>query len=363
MILDRNGLVFRFIPPSEGLELLKMQPTLNGPQAGQWVQVLKKTYKGDVGYVLSTTSWGVELLLIPRLSPDVLDSKRKRSRTRADMARFDYETIIQLYHVKPALLDDNVYSFKKEMFEHGLIVKSYTFDSVSTPVSTIPLKPFCLFRASNHPKLMKSLSTFPRPLEWRFAEGDEVYIVDGSYPPSYKSGTISTLQEDSAELATDEGIICVRLVNVCKVIRAGDYVEVTGGIHKGQKGWVVNLILDTQVVEVVRVVDEEKPIPQSPEMFEVPANLLVRLTVPYIHGKQPGQADAIPQPERVPWIGTNVMITRGNMNKGSLGIVKDVLCHQSTPSGLRLVIQLTALDSTAPFRQLTVDYDHVLEAR
>src|SRR6267154_4135121 len=123
-----------------------------------------------------------------------------------------------------------------------------------------------------------------------------------------------------------------------------------------------NLIPHTQVVEVVRVVDEEKPMPQSPQMFEVPANLLVRLTVPYIHEKQPGQADAIPRPERVPWIGTNIIIIRGNMNKGYLSIVKDVLCHQSTPSGLRLVIQLTALDSTAPFRQLTVDYDHVLEA-
>jgi hypothetical protein len=124
-----------------------------------------------------------------------------------------------------------------------------------------------------------------------------------------------------------------------------------------------NLIPHTQVVEVVRVVDEEKPMPQSPQMFKVPANLLVRLAIPYIHGKQPGQVDTIPRPERVPWIGTNIIITHGNMNKGYLGIVKDVLCHQSTPSGLRLVIQLTALDSTAPFRQLTVDYDHVLEAR
>ena len=41
---------------------------------------------GDVGYVLSTTSLGLELLLVPHLSlPDQLGSKRKRF----TMALFD----------------------------------------------------------------------------------------------------------------------------------------------------------------------------------------------------------------------------------------------------------------------------------
>jgi hypothetical protein len=49
--------------------------------------------------------------------------------------------------------------------------------------------------------------------------------------------------------------------------------------------------------------------------------------------------------------------------KGHPGIIKDVVCNQPTPSGLRVVVQITSLDSTAPFKHIIVDYDHVVEAR
>ena len=103
--------------------------------------------------------------------------------------------------------------------------------------------------------------------------------------------------------------------------------------------------------------------PSSPQTFQVNLNVLRHTTVPVVLGvplKYPG---AIPRHERVPWIGTEIVIARGHGSKGRPGVVKDVLCHQLTPSGLRLVIQITSLDSNAPFTQLTVDYDHVLEAR
>ena len=98
-------------------------------------------------------------------------------------------------------------------------------------------------------------------------------------------------------------------------------------------------------------------------MFQVNLNLLRRATVPVVLGVPLKNPSAIPRPEQVPWIGTEVVIARGHGSKGYPGIVKDVLCNQSTPSGLRLVIQITSLDSNAPFTQLTLDFDHVLEAR
>ena len=98
-------------------------------------------------------------------------------------------------------------------------------------------------------------------------------------------------------------------------------------------------------------------------MFQVHLNLLRHATVPVVLGVPPKNPSAIPQNAKVSWVGTEVVIGRGHASKGYPGIVKDVLCNQSTPSGLRLVIQITSLDSNAPFRQVTLDFDHVLEVR
>jgi hypothetical protein len=66
----------------------------------------------------------------------------------------------------------------------------------------------------------------------------------------------------------------------------------------------------------------------------------------------------------VPWIGTDVIITKvGSPLKGYTGVVKDVLRGQDTASGLKIAIQLTRLDPTCPFMQIVVDYDHVAERR
>jgi hypothetical protein len=98
-------------------------------------------------------------------------------------------------------------------------------------------------------------------------------------------------------------------------------------------------------------------------MLQANLNVLRRTTVPVVLAVPPKNPGAIPRPEQVPWIGTEVVIGRGHGSKGRPGVVKDVLCNQSTPSGLRLVIQITWLDSNAPFKQLTLDFDQVLEAR
>jgi len=66
----------------------------------------------------------------------------------------------------------------------------------------------------------------------------------------------------------------------------------------------------------------------------------------------------------VPWIGTNVFITKvGSPLKGYMGVVKDVLRGQDTASGLKIFLQLTRLDPSSPFKTLVVDYDDVVEQR
>ena len=71
--------------------------------------------------------------------------------------------------------------------------------------------------------------------------------------------------------------------------------------------------------------------------------------------------DAIGQSEQVPWINKEIIVVKdGHAYRALKGIVKDVLCNQPTPSGLRLVVQM---NSIMAFRSITLDYDGVVEAR
>jgi hypothetical protein len=49
--------------------------------------------------------------------------------------------------------------------------------------------------------------------------------------------------------------------------------------------------------------------------------------------------------------------------KGYQGIVKTVLCKQPTKSGLRILVQLTHLDPSCPYKTVVLDYDDVIEAQ
>jgi hypothetical protein len=86
-------------------------------------------------------------------------------------------------------------------------------------------------------------------------------------------------------------------------------------------------------------------------------------TVPFLHTSTSSKADdSLSKADCVPWIGTHVVITKyGNPLKGYVGVVKDVLRGQDTASGLKIVIQLTRLDPSSPFRTTVVDYDDVVE--
>ena len=101
----------------------------------------------------------------------------------------------------------------------------------------------------------------------------------------------------------------------------------------------------------------------SRQTFQVQINVLKHSDAPNVLGLHLKHAGVIPPSERVPWINVEIVTARGHPMKGYPGIIKDVLCNQPTPSGLRVLVQITSLDSTAPHRNITLDYDHVVEAR
>jgi hypothetical protein len=88
-------------------------------------------------------------------------------------------------------------------------------------------------------------------------------------------------------------------------------------------------------------------------------------TIPFLHASSTLKADdSLSKADSVPWIGTNVIITKlGSPYKGYVGVVKDVLRGQDTDSGLKIVLQLTHLDPSSPFKTTVVDYDDVVEQR
>jgi len=104
------------------------------------------------------------------------------------------------------------------------------------------------------------------------------------------------------------------------------------------------------------------------QILEVHMNLLSQIDAPFVLSHSLNELASLPRgprlpkSDRVPWINTEIIITERHAMKTYRGIVTDVLCNQATPSGLRVVVQLTSYDPTSPFR-LTLDYDGVVEAR
>ena len=94
--------------------------------------------------------------------------------------------------------------------------------------------------------------------------------------------------------------VIVPWMAICKVMHIGDFVEVTGGLHKEQKGWVDEVDLYTQAVNIIRMVDEGKPFSDNVEvcpilnenpprsyslqMFQVNINLLKHSDAPTFLG-------------------------------------------------------------------------------
>ena len=346
------------------------------PEVGKWVRVQMGSYKGDVGYVESTDSSGVRLLLVPRILPPQPTQKRKRSPPRPTPKLFDPIAIKRVYRSEPISHAENIYTFNNCLFEHGLIIKTYDLHSISATVPSIPLSLFFLFRESGHPKVVASRTAFPRPFEREFSEGDEVYVRS-----SEKRGVITAVGPDSVEvdLVTGEGAVSVSWLDVRNVVSLGDFVEVTGGVYQGRTGWILGII--NCVGDIVKDPDAQEPsldnievghilgmsIPlfsYLPQTFSVHIDLLKRISEPFSHGTHRPRSNDIPQYDEVPWLETNITIAKqGHPLRTRPGIIKDVLCRQATSSGLKVQVELTTLDAVAPFRRIVLDYDDVVVTR
>jgi len=177
IVCCRTGIIWEQIDFKDWMKLLTMKDVETNVDVGKWVQVRRGTYKGDVGYVLASKSWGVRLLLVPCLPPPNLTGsnlKRKRSATAPEPALFNPNTVEHVYGTPAIKQDDGTYKFRGSIFSDGLIIKEFDFFSISLTSVFMSTSIFFIFQQSHHPTIL--VARFPCPAEWSFNEGDRVLI-------------------------------------------------------------------------------------------------------------------------------------------------------------------------------------------
>ncbi|KAF5381857.1 hypothetical protein D9757_008344 [Collybiopsis confluens] len=307
------------VPETDLRRCLTMPKSENQVFAGgQWVQIKRGLYQGDVGLVVddyrnSDSSTGVEVLVVPRLGLTDEDgpstsstSKRKRALPRP---------LPQLFNPSRCIQDQlfcrtkHVYSYKSWNFKYGLQLKTYSSASLA-PAREISTALCQLFmeakQSAANEDVSFEMSSMPLPSFWRFEVGESVIL---SSEAGQKFGVILVLPEDyntsrcEVELQ-DEGSCFVSVPDLQKNIILGDFVEVLAGIHAGKKGFVIAQIDSMLGICVGSRVDG------GGVEFRVHVNS-VKLTTPtYLNSD-------------IPWLGVAVQIQSGP-HSHSIGMVQDV---------------------------------------
>ena len=226
--------------PSDWVALLNLRDFPDPPKAGTWVTVRKGTYKGDVGFVCEDKiGWeGVTVLLVPRISTSFRAGlKRKRVDQPNRPALFNPASVKYLRNPdndneeELTQVEDNIFRFRGVTYEHGLVRRKYSLQSVSASLSAAPGSALFPFNNSGHPAL--SNCRIPRPLEWDFAIDERVRISGRDI-----EGTVVSIHPTFAGVYTSMGLIQVFWPDVLKIIQPGDHVEISDGAARGTRGMV-----------------------------------------------------------------------------------------------------------------------------
>ena len=67
IVRNKSGVVCQLVDPADWVKLLTMHDPTMVVKAGQWIRVCNGAYKGDLGFVMEVETWGVWVLVVPRL--------------------------------------------------------------------------------------------------------------------------------------------------------------------------------------------------------------------------------------------------------------------------------------------------------
>jgi len=231
------------------MKLLDMDSGIKFPSVGDCVTVRHGLYKRDVGYILSIKNWGqVTLLLIPcpppppEVGPSSGKGKRKWSGTCPNPTMFTWEVLDNV------LLTHSITQYKQEdngtkmtcvllgcTFKNSLECRTFNLSAISLTVS-MSNNTFFLFQCALHPETRHA--TFPCPSEWKFSEGECVFVRSLE-----KQGIIKAIWANSVEvnLEAGEGLMHIPWSALQKCVTLSNFTKVTSRALWGQKGWVTGL--------------------------------------------------------------------------------------------------------------------------
>ena len=241
--------------PIDDRALLLTPPRNDRIQTGEWVCVLRGTYRGDIGYVTrGPFVWfkhsdgrvqqvlGYRILLVPRMQPlshsDVTGIKRPRSKQRPPLTLFDLNAA-RRHGQEPTDFEAKSHHYGDKLYQYGLLVKDVSPYQISSFLVFMPTHVYSLFRASGHPKVINA--PYPHVLEWEFVTGDKVSIVEGVL--CGKFGVVQEVGPTHLQvmLKNPEELVDIPQSYLRKSFNIGDFVKVLRGVSKDRTGWVLEI--------------------------------------------------------------------------------------------------------------------------
>ena len=234
------------VPLDERIQLLQMDSFITSIKKGSIVQIQRRgVYKHDLALVqdLDTSESSVQVVLVPRIQ---LERKRKRGRPEACL--FNETTAKSVFSAHSVQVRDGYVHFRKSVFQDGLIVLKFSLNDVTDHGFEITPSKVRIFRQCRNPAVVYAVDRVFNKLQ----TGDRVCVVSGGCKGL--AGRLVDISEDgtvqvNSELTSDT--VRVLLSEVTRLFRRGDYVEVVGGEHRGDEGFIVTVDASTVGVYVL----------------------------------------------------------------------------------------------------------------
>ncbi|KAH9478870.1 Transcription elongation factor SPT5 [Psilocybe cubensis] len=280
ILRNHLGIKREIVDRSHQHELLTMRDVKKDFDAGSWVLIQKGIYKGDVGLVSATFSWGAQVLLIPRLNLQSAKSRKRKSSVLVPPAKlFEPEEARKLISTPIICNADGSYTLGLLKFDHGLLEKEFDFASIANLVMDIPYSHFSMFRSSNHPDIMRA--RMPRPREWCLQLEEEVLFRTpgiADRPAKWEPAVLKMLgtYDVEAEQSTIKGgheisrTVRGTWLDIRKSPKIGQFVRVVSGPYLDYTGWVVGVHEDHALITrssadgLISIVETRAEIPSAP---------------------------------------------------------------------------------------------------
>ncbi|SJL15928.1 uncharacterized protein ARMOST_19436 [Armillaria ostoyae] len=344
----RNEPIFERVRLDEQVAILHAHMTRTAVDSGTWVILRSGAYRGEVGCVAAVHDWGLDVLVVPRFFPHEPwpnTRKIKRSESRHGLWRSGGVMGTPLATKQEVHGITKPSPMHKFEYDHQLLLIECYRDNVA-PAKAMPLFILELFHLSSHPIVLAAEAQAPCPHEWYFHKGELVEVDDVSF-----AKVVGT-------------VVATHTANVEVEMQGKDYVECLGGKQKGRMGFV-------QVLEDFHVIVLESNGSGMVNEFSSHRNSVgKRPTLVGTASSHDGQEVAHERRHfwlssgGAPWLGTEVVIfPRGHPLRTHRGRVRDVICAQDNPSGLRLILILDRYNPALTNKEYTVDYEDVVETQ